>query len=105
MDNIIRLWDLGSGNLINSFVGHEGKITSLQFARNGKLLASCGEDDSVRIWNTTTFQSEPVHTLVNSSKKEFEPIKTFYTKQSPVYSLNFSRRNILVALSLFQPSR
>jgi transcription initiation factor TFIID subunit 5 len=104
-DHLIKLWDLASGGLIKTFVGHEGNVTSLEFSKNGTLLASSGEDDSVRLWDTKSDQEENVEVqIVQTAKKEVEAVKSFYTKQSPVYDVGFTNRNILVALSVFQPT-
>lgn len=106
MDNIIKLWDLGSGNLIKSMLGNESTISSLEFSRNGELLVSSGDDDSVRIWSVKEAETMPISstaaaTTIGAGKKS-SLIKTFHTKRTPVYSVSFTRRNILVALGVYE---
>lgn len=40
---------------------HEGEVWQIKFSNNGKLLASCGSDKKVIIWDVPTF--EIVHCL------------------------------------------
>ncbi|XP_030041667.1 transducin beta-like protein 2 [Microcaecilia unicolor] len=41
--------------LASALKGHSGKITCLDFSSNGKYLASCADDRTVRIWSTKDF--------------------------------------------------
>lgn len=41
--------------LASSLKGHSGNVTSLDFSSNGKYLASCADDRTVRIWSTKDF--------------------------------------------------
>ena len=104
---MIKLWDLGSGNLIKSMSGHESLISSLEFSRNGELLVSAGDDDSVRIWSVKEAETKPIIASTYGSdspsvKKNGSLIKTFHTKRTPVYSVSFTRRNVLVALGVYE---
>jgi transcription initiation factor TFIID subunit 5 len=51
---MIRLWDLASGRTIKTMRGHTDTIYSLEFSKDGSLLASGGADDSVRLWDVKT---------------------------------------------------
>ncbi|KAM9728067.1 transducin beta-like protein 2 [Menidia menidia] len=41
--------------LAASLKGHSGKVTCIDFSSNGKYLASCADDRTVRIWSTKDF--------------------------------------------------
>lgn len=114
-DNVIKLWDLGSGNLIKAMTGHEAYISTLEFSKNGELLVSGGDDDSVRVWSVKDAETKAVQSIggqvtgsVNTTtsglgfKRDESCVKTFHTKRTPIYSLSFTNRNILVALGVFE---
>ena len=53
--SVINLWDLGSGRLVKSFSSPAslalGRIDTLCFSRESKVLVSGGTDRKVRIWD------------------------------------------------------
>ena len=108
-DNLIKLWDLGSGSLIKSMAGHEANIYSLTFSRNGEILASGGDDDSVRIWSVkdaSTVSMEPVVAAAAAATVEQKTkttcLRNFATKRTPIYSVSFTSQNVLLALGVYQ---
>jgi len=50
----IRIWDLKSGELRHTLVGHSGLVRDLAFAPDSNWLLSAGWDDTVRNWNLET---------------------------------------------------
>lgn len=46
----IRSWDLKTGALLGSFVGHTQPVTSVAFAGDAATLLSAGNDKTVRVW-------------------------------------------------------
>ena len=73
-DNVIKIWDLTTGNVLRTLYGHSSNINALAVSDDGKLLASGsgnvkddrdfgifikggvvgGEDNTVRIWSVQT---------------------------------------------------
>ena len=76
-DNVIKIWDLATGNILRTLYGHTSNINALAVSPDGKLIASGSgdindqrdlgaftqggvvggaEDNTVRIWNVQTGQ-------------------------------------------------
>jgi general transcriptional corepressor TUP1 len=51
-----KVWDIASRTIKTSFTGHDQDIYSLDFARNGRLIASGSGDRTVRLWDIETNQ-------------------------------------------------
>jgi WD40 repeat protein len=52
----IRLADAATGKVFRTLSGHERAVTALAFSRNGKMLASAGQDWLVNLWDAETGQ-------------------------------------------------
>jgi glucose repression regulatory protein TUP1 len=53
-DKLIRVWDIASNKIRNTFSGHEQDIYSLDFAKDGRTIASGSGDRTVRLWDIET---------------------------------------------------
>merc|ERR1712230_291009 len=77
-DGMVRLWDLRSGQVHRSLVGHTGPVTCLQF--NETHLVTASVDRSVRTWDLRT------GTIFDA-----------YGYDSPITSMMFDARHIVCA--------
>lgn len=56
-DKLIRVWDIQTRTIRNTFSGHEQDIYSLDFSRDGRTIASGSGDRTVRLWDIETSNS------------------------------------------------
>ena len=56
-DNRIYMWDVDTGNLINTFSGHHGLVNSVCFSPSGDSMLSASDDKTVRLWSLKSHDS------------------------------------------------
>lgn len=66
-DEVIRLWDVESGELKHTFAGHALSIDFLKYASDGEMIASHGGDNNVCVWNAES--GELIH-IISDFKEE-----------------------------------
>jgi WD40 repeat protein len=49
-DSLVRLWSVGSGELLRALEGHTGGVTSLVFSPDRQYLVSASYDGSIYLW-------------------------------------------------------
>ena len=52
-----KVWDVSSGQMVATLNGHSAFCTAAQFSGDGSRLATGSHDGTVRIWDTTTWQT------------------------------------------------
>ncbi|XP_042482194.1 transcription initiation factor TFIID subunit 5 isoform X1 [Macadamia integrifolia] len=104
-DGMIMMWDLSSGRCVTPLMGHTSCVWTLAFSCEGSLLASGSADCTVKLWDVTASTKTP-RTEENKagSTNRLRSLKTLPTKSTPVYSLRFSRRNLLFAAGVLSKS-
>jgi WD40 repeat protein len=50
-DQVVKLWDYATGNLIMDGVGHSGTVNGLHFSPDDRQLISVGSDGNIFVWN------------------------------------------------------
>ena len=71
----VVFWDSATGQQLGAIKGHGKGITSVVFSRDGKLLASSGTDNTIKIWDVAS--KRELRTLVghtaNIESMDFSP--------------------------------
>lgn len=98
-DGNIMMWDLSSGRSVSPLSGHNSCVWSLAFSNEGTLLASGSADCTLKLWDVTssTKLSKVEENIKGSGASRLRLLKALPTKSTPVYNLQFSRRNLLFA--------
>jgi WD40 repeat protein/serine/threonine protein kinase len=53
-DTLVRLWDVQTGNLLRTFIGHSKQVNSVAFSADGKYLLTGASDGTMRLWDVQT---------------------------------------------------
>lgn len=100
-DKDIIIWDIASGKKVSTLKGHESTVWSLSTSGDGNILASGSGDNSIRLWDMRMLHDVSKNegsSLVDTSKA---CLGVYGTKQTPVYKVSFTRRNLLLASGPF----
>lgn len=109
-DSKVLIWDLANGGLLTCLNLHKSTVYSMSFSREGSVLATGGLDYCVRLWDFMRMIEDVVTedgggAVIPPDVKKISGdgmlIGEFYTKATPIYSMHFTRRNILLATGPF----
>jgi WD40 repeat protein/serine/threonine protein kinase len=73
-DQTVRLWDVASGQSINTFNGHTNAVLSVSFSPDGKTVISSSADQALIMWDAASGQEigKPL-TVMGSGSVAFSP--------------------------------
>jgi len=66
-DGVVKVWDINDGRCLSTFTGHAGTIHSVMAMgadRETQKFVSCSADSTVKIWQSSHSETEPLTTLV-----------------------------------------
>lgn len=124
-DGVIELWDIASGKRMKSMKGHgKSPIYSLSFSHENSVLISGAADSTVRVWDVKknnvdgndggnalaqlqdgqgTLNTSAAPAATAKEQKELaqtsDHMLALKTKQTPVYKVHFTKRNLCLAVS------
>lgn len=55
-DKTVKIWEINTGNLIKTGIGHTGSAIALAISPNGELFASGSGDNTIKLWELKTGQ-------------------------------------------------
>lgn len=125
----LRLWDLADGRLVKAIQPKPTHIKvnltrttngspimipySIDFDRDGRILATAGADQIVRLWDVAKLllsSSSSSSSLPSSGSNTTTPVlddtgllASYPTKQTPITKLHFTYRNVLLGAGPFYP--
>jgi hypothetical protein len=66
-EKVVRLRDTATGRVSRELQAHTDDISLLAFSKDGQRIASTSKDDTVRVWDITTYQTICTIPMKNSS--------------------------------------
>lgn len=110
LTQVIKIWDIESGQHIGTLTGHKKAIFYLVYTADGSYLVSGSEDKTVRVWDAHTFSNCAVMPLDDgcvciSTSPESRQIFAGTLSGKLAAWRDFSSINLNVAAGLMQAHR
>ena len=88
-DNRIYVWDLETGQRLNTFRDHVGEVVKLNFSSDSKQLVSAGKDKTIRVWSDISQKGQGRYRSIFRAYRESLP--SMGTEQvSEITAVSFS---------------
>lgn len=103
----ILIWDVSTGSLAAvPTPAHNGPLHAISFSRDGNILVTGSLDCTIKLWDFTAMTDEANNedAQINIQKEDRFLLRSFPTKSSPITSLHFTRRNLLLAVGTYEGS-
>jgi WD40 repeat protein len=55
-DSTVKIWNGRSGELVHTFRGHTGIVTSVAFTPDGRRLISGSRDHTAKVWDLSNLE-------------------------------------------------
>jgi WD40 repeat protein len=91
IDYSICLWDIKNNRLRSRLRGHDKPLTTLAVSPDGKMIASCGEDQTIRFWEVESSQERQCIKTANICRN------ITFSKRSPIVVWADVTGNVTVA--------
>lgn len=97
-DNSVKIWDVASGQLIQTLAGFPDWVDTVKFSPDGNTLAAVSQDGTMKLWNTQNFQlittvkpERPVGTVAFTPDSRYIATSYLYTTDAPLWELSSGR--------------
>jgi WD40 repeat protein len=74
-EGTVKVWDVGRSSAVRTLLGHANAVNAVAFSPDGKLLASCSPDQTVRIWDLATGKDRLTVRHYDDRVKAFQPVQ------------------------------
>lgn len=68
-DTLIHVCQIGNDSPMKTFSGHVDEVNAIQWSPNGKLLASCSDDNTAKIWSLDAPGNGMLHDFTDHDKE------------------------------------
>lgn len=79
-DKTVHICCVGSKHPIHTYTGHTDEVNAVKWDPSGKMLASCSDDCTAKVWDTSNNKTQPLHDF-KSHQQEIYTVKWSPTGQ------------------------